>query len=270
MLSYLLLIIPNVIAALSLAKDWKAHSSHWRRGLVIAGIAALLLLGIINLHVTNKQHIIDKQESQADRTKLNGDIDNLKQRLKDNRQQVDDLQQKNDKANATITDKESLIEGLARTLMGQSKMLQSSVMGEGYALVEPSMITWGDPTHLRFIVFSNSKQHLYDVQFAVTEAIYPNDSAEVAMGKIHHTFSCNVPNLNPISFEETKCQIDIPPNGIKFFIKVSDKRGPMLTEQYEFGPMLNGKQDSKLTLYGPTGKPMAVSDVTGIKIKPAS
>ncbi len=83
MLSYVLLIVPNIIAFFSLAKDWKSHSSHWRRVGVLACIVVLLIVGVFNLRATNKQHESDKQELLVQNKQLNQNIDSLKFDLHD-------------------------------------------------------------------------------------------------------------------------------------------------------------------------------------------
>jgi outer membrane murein-binding lipoprotein Lpp len=87
-ISYLLLTIPSAIALLSLAKDWKAHSSHWRRGGVLIGVVAVLVLGVLNLHGTNKQHEADKRSLRSENDTLNRKIDVLQGEVRDSREQT--------------------------------------------------------------------------------------------------------------------------------------------------------------------------------------
>src|SRR5882762_4749015 len=66
MWNYVFLIATAFLALLSLAKDWKAHESHWRRGSVIALIVALGISGAIKIHYTSRraaeQHAHDESE----------------------------------------------------------------------------------------------------------------------------------------------------------------------------------------------------------------
>ena len=82
-MAYLLLTLSSLISVFTLAKDWKAHSAHWRRGGVITLIVAVYLFGCISIHKTNKQHAIDNANLRDENKQRNEKIDGLEGTLRD-------------------------------------------------------------------------------------------------------------------------------------------------------------------------------------------
>ncbi len=67
MLNYLLNLATIGLAAFTLAKDWKAHQNHWRRGTIIALIIVLGGASLVNTHLSNKKTIQQQQRAEDDR-----------------------------------------------------------------------------------------------------------------------------------------------------------------------------------------------------------
>ena len=67
MLNYILNLATIALAAFTLAKDWKAHQSHWRRGTIIALIIVLGGASLVNTHLSNKRTIEQQQRAEDDR-----------------------------------------------------------------------------------------------------------------------------------------------------------------------------------------------------------
>ena len=66
MLNYLLNLATIGLAAFTLAKDWKAHQSHWRRGTIIALIIVLGGASLVNTHLSNEEN--DSSSSNGRKT----------------------------------------------------------------------------------------------------------------------------------------------------------------------------------------------------------
>jgi outer membrane murein-binding lipoprotein Lpp len=98
MTAYLLLSFSTLLAAFTLAKDWKAHGTSWRRIGVLALIIGVWLAGIANIHSAKIQTSIDKQL-------LNSKIDELNRVIKEGQKQADKTGQIFSGAISHLTDK---------------------------------------------------------------------------------------------------------------------------------------------------------------------
>jgi hypothetical protein len=70
MLNYILNLATIALAAFTLAKDWKAHQNHWRRGAIIFFIVVLGGASLVNTHFSNKKAIAQQQDAIKDQKQI--------------------------------------------------------------------------------------------------------------------------------------------------------------------------------------------------------
>jgi hypothetical protein len=70
MLNYILNLATIALAAFTLAKDWKAHQSHWRRAAIIFFIVLLGGASLVNTHFSNKKAIAQQQDATKDQKQI--------------------------------------------------------------------------------------------------------------------------------------------------------------------------------------------------------
>lgn len=72
MLNYILNLATIALAAFTLAKDWKAHQNHWRRGAIIFFIVVLGGASLVNTHFSNKKAVGQQQDAIKDQKEIAG------------------------------------------------------------------------------------------------------------------------------------------------------------------------------------------------------
>jgi hypothetical protein len=94
MWNYFLPIGTAFIAVLQLAKDWGAHQTHWRRGLLLGLIVVLATGGAVNNYITSRRSAAQHTQDQAEIESLKKAVETANQNQMSNTKQfVDALRQ---------------------------------------------------------------------------------------------------------------------------------------------------------------------------------
>lgn len=74
-MSYALTLATGLLAVMQLAKDWKGHQDHWRRGLVLGLIVLLTLGGMANTYSREKSADAEKRRDREQIAGLNSAVE---------------------------------------------------------------------------------------------------------------------------------------------------------------------------------------------------
>jgi TolA-binding protein len=130
--AYIIQVFTALLAVMTLAKDWGAHQSSWRRTGVGFLIISLMVVSAYNTYHTGKHNAQQHQEDEGKIAKLQASVDTANKGQSDNTRQF--LQQI-----SNLSDKVAKLQTQAATeaLQKQAAQLQAEVRSTEQALNPP-------------------------------------------------------------------------------------------------------------------------------------